>query len=180
MLGWVPAERPVDNPPAGNHTRVVRIGHLRAFCDLPSGTSRCAIADRCRCSPAPPTPDPDAPGPRGASGVAGFVRAQPAGRHHPTSLIDDLDRRRSLVRTHPDDHTHAAPSRLKLVRPEQAGHRYVEQHKPLFSLSPCGHPGQAAGHGRATPTTPAGSRKLAASRRTPGPSLARHRSCEKS
>jgi hypothetical protein len=59
-------------------------------------------------------------------------------RHHPTSLIDDLDRRRSLVRTHPDDHTHAAPSRLELIRPEQARHRHVEQHKPLPSLSPRG------------------------------------------
>jgi hypothetical protein len=71
-------------------------------------------------------------------GVAGSVRPQPAGRHHPTSLIDNLDRRRSLARTHPDDHTHAAPSRLKLVKPEQAGHRHVEQHKPLPSLSPRG------------------------------------------
>jgi hypothetical protein len=107
-------------------------------------------------------------------------RRNPARSPHPTSLIDDLDPRRSLVRTHPDAHTHAAPSRLKLVKPEQAGHRHVEQHKPLPSLSSRGTPARPQAMTEPHQRHQWGSRKLAASRRTPGPSLARHRSCEKS
>jgi len=44
-------------------------------------------------------------------GVPGLVRPEPSDRHSSPGLIDDLDRGRSLVRVHPDDHAHrCAPS----------------------------------------------------------------------
>ncbi len=39
-------------------------------------------------------------------GIASLVGAEPADRQNLGSFVDDLDRRRSLVWIHPDDHSH--------------------------------------------------------------------------
>src|SRR5438874_5349403 len=49
-----------------------------------------------------------------------------------------------------------------------------------FQPLPARLPDEPAGHERATPMTPVGSRNVGASHRAPEPSLAGHRSCTKS
>jgi len=68
-------------------------------------------------------------------GVAGPVRAEPAHGQYPGAFVDDLDRGRTLVWVHPDDHAHPAPPFAEPMSCQQGGHRYFEQNKPLSSLS---------------------------------------------
>jgi hypothetical protein len=67
--------------------------------------------------------------------IPGLVGAVPSHPEHLTAVVDDLDRGRTLVRVHPDDHTHPVPPLTEADELQQGGHRYFEQNKPLSSLS---------------------------------------------
>jgi hypothetical protein len=84
------------------------------------------------------------------------------------------------MRIHPDDHTHRrAPSAQRGSVVSKEGTAASSRTNP-FPATPRAAPSEPAGHERATPMTPVGSRNVGASRRAPGPSLAGHRSCTKS
>ena len=96
------------------------------------GGARCAC--RCRCSPRPPRSGPRTSGPRRASARSRPCPCRTCQPQHRGPLIDDLDRRRALVRVHPDDHAH----RFLLASPgdvRRGGHCYFELGKPLPGLS---------------------------------------------
>jgi hypothetical protein len=76
--------------------------------------------------------------------VPSRIGAIPAPAHHSLIAGHDLNRGRTLVRVHPDDHLAHLQSLLldHAVLTEPGGHRYFEQNKPLLSLSsPIAAPG---------------------------------------
>ena len=120
------------------------------------GGARCAC--RCRCSPRPPRPGRRILAAGGEHlGVAGLVGAEPAHGQHPAAFVDDLDRGRTLVRVHPDDHRHRCLLLLNRMRVSKEGTATSSRANP-FRASPRAVPGEAACHERATPMTPVGSR----------------------
>src|ERR1022692_4739313 len=68
--------------------------------------------------------------------VAVPVSAEPAREQHLLPVVDDLDRRRALMRIHPDDHgLHVCSPRLETGGDRRGGQRYFELGRPLLSLS---------------------------------------------
>ena len=70
--------------------------------------------------------------------VPGHIGPIPAPANDGLIAGHDLDRGRTLVRVHPDDHLAHIQSLLldHAVLAEPGGHRYFELGKPLLSLSP--------------------------------------------
>jgi hypothetical protein len=70
---------------------------------------------------------------RGIAGLVGAITAQVNEPAVPS--VDHLDRRRALVRIHPDNHTHRRLPSFSGDMQKQGGHRYFEQNRPLSSHS---------------------------------------------
>ena len=112
-------------------------------------------------------------------GVTGLVGAVAAHRDHLAAFVDHLDSGGALVRIHPDDRCHGFPLAGTGFDFCKEGTATSSRTDP-FPATPRAVPGETAGHERATPMTPVGSRNVGASRRAPGSSLAGHRSWSKS
>src|ERR1035437_9317472 len=102
------------------------------------------------------------------------VSAEPALRQNPLAAVDDLDRRGPLMRVHPDDHmSHDSLSSLGGQLPARRAALLRAGQAPLEPLRATAAGGMHA-NVRATPTH-GGQPDERASRRSPQPSLARHR-----
>jgi hypothetical protein len=85
--------------------------------------------------------------------VAVPVGAEPAAAEDRLPIVEDLDRRRQLVRIHSDDDAaHAALLASCRLLDRRGGQRFFEQNRPFSSHNPAAVPGQDARQKRATPT----------------------------
>jgi hypothetical protein len=108
-------------------------------------------------------------------GIPGLVGAESACRKDSLAIVDDLDGRRQLVGIDPNEHRSHVITNLVINRYGlRGGHCYYELGSPFWSHASTRHPAVSKPKESHT-NEPVGSRKRA-SRRAPGPSLARRRS----